>query len=162
MRRVSLFLALVAVLVVSAALPVGAAAPITVPLTVDCGEGDIVVDIIEAQGSLVGFVDGDAVVIHAAHVFETDTVTLESGPQEFEVTLDLVAGMGRGIQGMLTECTFEDATLFHDELGLLDARVERQLLRFFPGLVIQPDDYGQPVTVSGVGSGTVWLQFPGN
>ncbi len=162
MRKLLLAITLAVALVAAAAAPAGAAAANTVPLVVWCEGEETPIDVIEAQGSLVGFVEGHAVVIHKVDLVETDTVTIGSTLQVFEYDFALEAGRGSGIRDKLTVCSFAGQTLFEEDLGPLDARVARLLLRFYPELEISETDFGQNVTVEAVGTGTVWIQFPGN
>lgn len=164
MKKLGVSLALVAVLVVvvAAALPAGAASANTSPVSATCGEDDVVFDVILAQGSLVAFYEGRPVVFHEVESTFTDTVSLYTGDQAFSGDFDFVAGQGQGVTDQLTVCTFEDQTVATEDLGELNARVERTLLRFYPDLIITDDDRGQAVTVTTVVSGTLWVQFPGS
>ncbi|MDH5616635.1 MAG: hypothetical protein OEY62_08865, partial [Acidimicrobiia bacterium] len=118
-------------------------------------------EVILAQGSLVAFYEGQPVVFHEVDSTFTDTVALATGEQAFGGDFDFVAGKGQGITDQLTECTFGEQTVDTEE-GVLNAQVERALLRYFPNLIITDADRGQPVTVTTVISGTLWVQFPGS
>jgi hypothetical protein len=154
MKKLSVGLVLVAVLVVAGAVPAGAEAAHTLPLSTDCGDFNI----IEGQGSLVGFEvsTGRPVVLHGVEgKFVIDVFVDGDFVDDVEEPEDFLKGNGRGLK--LTNCLVDDEVLIFDETNDLDEDLAAEILAEF-GIVVP--EVGE-VRVTGRFEGTLQVQFPG-
>ena len=163
MNRRLLVVALTATLSIAMALPAGAAPP-TVPITADCDEiaEPVTFDFIAGDGSLVGFVEGEVVVIHKLDVSLTTVITvtpLGGDPGVYTISQDFPLAEG-GSQGLkdLTHCSFTDTTLADENLGPLTKALVKQAKIFYGVDINEP--LGSSVHLTDSTSGELWVQFP--
>lgn len=172
MRKLPLVAALAATVFVAMVLPAGAQPKNTAPLEASCedGYGDVTFDIILAEGSNVGFLDGKPVVFH--EVDGAFVVTVSVNDDEFAAARfvdDSVVGKGKGLK--LTHC--EANPDFPIETFIFTIGVDAtddDVLAFLAELGIPGDpglEDGDVVTFVSTfegregGVGTVEVQFPG-
>lgn len=167
MKKLPVGLVLVAALVVVGALPAAGAAAHTLPFQADCGDGDVIFDIIAAEGSLVGFEreTGEPVVFHGVQGAFVVTVTINDGffgDARFEE--DFLKGRGVGLNGKLTECEADPAfEIEYFAFTIGDDATEADILAFFNELGITGDpglEDGDVVTFVSTFEGDVQVQFP--
>lgn len=162
MKKLSVGLVLVGVLVLAGVVPAGAVAARTLPLVANCGDGPVLFHIIEGEGSLVGFEDPTdrPVVLHGVDgkfiidIFIDDNEEPVGTVEQIE---DFLKGKGTGLK--LTECVADhEVPVFSDTFPLDDATAELIFAEF--GIEVNPEE-GDEVTLTGRFEGTLQVQFPG-
>ncbi len=162
MKKLSVGFILVAGLMVAGAVPAGAVAAHTLPLVADCGDGAVTFNIIEGEGSLVGFDDqtGRPVVLHGADGEFIVQATIDDDPTVVDSVAfpeEFLKGMGKGLQ--LTECEVDPD--FAIEVFTLPLNDETAALILGElGIVVDPAA-GDEITLISTFEGVLMVQFPG-
>ncbi|MDH3470518.1 MAG: hypothetical protein OEM94_04290 [Acidimicrobiia bacterium] len=169
MRRLPLFVASVVLLMVAGALPAGAA-PQTLPLQAVCGGDPLIVDIIVADGSIVGFEreSGGPAVFHGVSGAFVVTVTINGDSfDDARFEEDFLKGKGKGLGRKLIECEADPAFPIEDFAFTIgaDGVTSTDILAYFAELGIDEDppvfDDGDVVRFVSTFEGTARVQFPG-
>ncbi|MDH3305988.1 MAG: hypothetical protein OEO77_00510 [Acidimicrobiia bacterium] len=163
MRKLPVVLSSVVALMLAFALPVGAFAAKTLPLTADCGDrGTVTFHIIAAEGSLVGFesTTGQPVVFHGVEgaFVQEFTIDSDTDPSYFvEFEESFLKGKGNGLQ--LTSCEVDSSIPIEMTTLPLNDETSAVIFSVF-GIEIDPD-LGNEVTITGKFVGIAMVQFPG-